>query len=317
MVLKQLMYIAALAREQHFGRAARSCNVSQPTLSAAIRQLEQELNVPIVARGQRFVGFTPEGECVLDYARRILADCDAMRHDLGQLREGITGRLRLGVIPTALPIISGLTAPFRARYPSVTIAVLSLNSIEIQRGLDSFDLDVGITYLDNEPLERVRTMPLYREEYMLLLPADGRFADRTSVTWRDASVEPLCLLTPDMQNRRIIDEIFRSIGRQPRPVIETNEILNLCSYASSGHGSSIVPKVLLQIFGLPDGTHALPLVEPDATRTVGLTVADRATTSPLVRGMLVAAESFGIVPAFTEPGWRRDEPPTGLSAEAK
>src|ERR1041385_1866595 len=106
MVIKQLMYVAALARERHFGRAAESCNVSQPTLSAAVRQLEEELGAPIVERGQRFAGFTPEGECVLEYAKRILSECDALKQDLGRLRQGLIGRLRLGVMPTAQPVVS-------------------------------------------------------------------------------------------------------------------------------------------------------------------------------------------------------------------
>src|SRR5579885_784875 len=115
MVLKQLIYVAALARERHFGRAAKSCHVSQPTLSAAIRQLEEELGAPIVRRGHRFNGFTPEGESVLEYAKRIVADCNALRQDVGKARGGLIGRLRLGAIPTALPIVAMLTAPFRAK----------------------------------------------------------------------------------------------------------------------------------------------------------------------------------------------------------
>src|SRR5579885_1871434 len=208
MVLKQLMYVAALARERHFGRAARSCHVSQPTLSAAIRQLEEELGTPIVRRGHRFNGFTAEGESVLQYAKRIIADCTALRQDVAQVRGGLTGRLRLGAIPTAQPIISMLTAPFRAKHPLVTIAVLSMNSQQIQRGIDDLELDAALTYLDNEPVERVKTLRLYAEEYVLLTPEHGPFVDRTAVTWAEAAEQPLCLLTPDMQNRRIIDGIF-------------------------------------------------------------------------------------------------------------
>jgi DNA-binding transcriptional LysR family regulator len=292
MVLRQLIYLAALAREQHFGRAAASCNVSQPTLSTAIRQLEDELGVPIVERGHRFAGFTPEGQCVLDYAKRILAEFDEMRQDLGKLSHGLIGRLRLGAIPTVLPIVSLIIAPFHARYPLVTIAVLSHTSAEIQRGIDNFEIEAGLTYLDNEPLEHVRSMPLYREEYILLTPTPGPFPERDSVTWREAAEVPLCLLTPDMQNRRIIDGIFRSVGRQPHPRLETNSIFNLCSEVSAGHWSSVMPKSLLQVFGLPEATRALPLVEPETTRTIGLIISERDPPSPLARSMFTLLDSF-------------------------
>ena len=289
MVIRQLVYLSALAREKHFGRAAASCHVSQPTLSAAIRQLEAELGAPIVERGHRFNGFTAEGQVVLDYAKRIIADTEGLRQDLGRLKDGLIGRLRLGAIPTVLPVVSLITGAYYPRYPLVTIAVLSRTSIEIQRGMDNFELDVGLTYLDNEPLEHVRTAPLYREEYILLTPEKGPFAGRDTVTWTEAAEVPLCLLTPDMQNRRIVDGIFRSIGRQPRPALETNSIFNLCSSVSAGPWSSIMPKALLQVFGMPEATHALRLVEPETTRTIGMIIADRDPPSPLARSLFAMA----------------------------
>lgn len=109
MQLRQLEYLVALARERHFVRAAAACYVSQPSLSAAIRRLEHELGVPIVRRGRRYEGLTTEGEVVLAWAHRILAEGDALRQELSALRDGLTGTLRLGVVPTALPAASLLT----------------------------------------------------------------------------------------------------------------------------------------------------------------------------------------------------------------
>jgi DNA-binding transcriptional LysR family regulator len=317
MVIKQLIYLAALAREQHFGRAARSCHISQPTLSAAIRQLEEEFGAPIVERGHRFNGFTAEGLCMLDYAKRILADCEALRQDIGKLKDGLLGRLRFGAIPTALPVVSLVTAPFHARFPLVTIAVMSHTSIEIQRGIDDFQVDVGLTYLDSEPLERVRTTPLYREEYILLTPQGGPFTGRDCVTWAEAAEAPLCLLTPEMQNRRIIDGIFRSIDRAPKPTVETNSIFNLCSHVSTGHWSSVMPKALLQFFGLPAGTFALPLVEPETTRTLGLIIADREPAPPLARSLFALTGSLDVEGAIARNFEQsaRLQPPRAVTAE--
>jgi DNA-binding transcriptional LysR family regulator len=285
MVLRQLEYLVALAREKHFGRAALACNVSQPTLSAAIRQLEDDLGAPIVERGHKFLGLTAQGRLALDHAHRILAEADALRGGLRDMDKGLSGRLRLGAIPTALPIVSQLTGPFHARFPDVFITVLSQTSQEIQQGIDDFELDAGLTYLDNEPLDNVLTKPIYHEEYVFLTPAAGPYAQRRKISWREAAQAPLCLLTPDMQNRRIIDGIFRSVGAQPTPSVETNSIFNLCSHANSGLWSSIAPRQLLQFFGIPRQTRAIELVAPSARRTIGLIMSSRLPAPPLARNL--------------------------------
>ena len=285
MVLRQLEYLAALARERHFGRAAQACHVTQPTLSAAIRLLEDDLGAPIVERGHRFVGLTAQGRLVLEHAHRILAEADNLRRGLDEIDKGLSGRLRIGAIPTALPIVSQLTGPFTAKFPGVTVAVLSLNSQEIERRIEDFELDVGLTYLDAEPIERVKAKPVCVEEYVFLTSSRGIFADRTQISWSEAAAAPLCLLTPDMQNRRIIDGIFRSVGSRPDPAVETNSIFNLVSHVAAGQWSAIVPRQLLRFFGLPLGTRALDLVEPTTSRTIGLVMSDREPPSPLARNL--------------------------------
>ncbi|WNJ90881.1 LysR family transcriptional regulator [Bosea sp. 685] len=287
MIIRQLIYLDALAREKHFRRAAEACHVSQPTLSAAIVQLEEELGVLIVERGRRFQGLTKEGEVVLAHARRILAEADMMKESIAELKEGVSGRIRLGAIPTALPMIAHITAPFSSRYPAVSLTVLSLTSNEIQDRIDNFELDVGLTYLDNEPLDRVISKPIYQESYVLLTREDGPLGGQETISWAEAGELKLCLLTADMQNRRIIDGIFRSVGLAPRPAIETNSIFNLCSHAGIQGVSSIVSLQLLEFFGVPLGTKALPLVEPETRRTIGLIVADRQPFAPLARNLLM------------------------------
>ena len=94
-MLDKLEYLMALARERHFGRAADACGVTQPTLSAGIKQLEETLGVLLVQRGSRFIGFTPEGERTLDWARRIVGDARAMREEIKALKHGLTGQLRI------------------------------------------------------------------------------------------------------------------------------------------------------------------------------------------------------------------------------
>jgi len=289
MLVKHLTYLIALARERHFGRAAEACGVSQPALSAAIRQIEGELGVRIVARSRRFNGFTPEGELVLDRAQRLVHDFDALRQDLSVLKRALAGRIRLGAIPAALPIVGLLTTPFCNQHPSVSIHIQSLSSKEIQRGIDTFDLDLGLTYLDNEPLIRVRTQPIYHDRFVFITHERRTLDARTTMSWREAAQEKLCLLSSDMQNRRIIDRAFEASGEKPNPIIEANGLIALLSHVRLGDWSSIVPQSLLLLTGLSDGLRALPMVDPAPNHSVGLVYPDRDPVSGLISAFIATA----------------------------
>jgi DNA-binding transcriptional LysR family regulator len=171
MDIRQLQYLVALAREKHFTRAAQACHVTQPTLSGRIRQLEQELGVPIVERGQRFHGFTTDGERVLKWAHAILDNWSSLQKEIETLRNtsgSLSGRLSVGVIPSALPMAGLITKAIRDRPPGIELTILSQSSIEILRNLEDFSVDVGLTYLDNEPVEGMRSEAIYMERYAAL-----------------------------------------------------------------------------------------------------------------------------------------------------
>ncbi len=181
-MIDKLEFLLALARERHFGRAAESCGITQPTFSAGIKQLENQFGLLLVQRGSRFGGFTPEGERVLEWARRIVGDTRAMKQEIDSLKRGLVGHLRIAVIPSALPMVAQLTTPYRARHQNVRFTVLSRTSIEILQMLDDLEIDAGISYLDNEPLGRVTTVPIFREQYRLVTSKNDRYGDRESVT---------------------------------------------------------------------------------------------------------------------------------------
>jgi DNA-binding transcriptional LysR family regulator len=285
-MIDRLEFFIALARAQHFGRAAEELGITQPTLSAAIKALEDQLGVMLVKRGSRFQGLTAEGEQVLVWARRITGDARTMKEEMRAARHGLSGRIRIAAIPTALAMIPRLTTPFREHHPGVTFSVLSRTSIEVLTLLGNFDIDVGITYLDNEPLGRVVSVPLYSERYQLITAAGTRFSDRQSVTWAEVSGLPLCLLTPDMQNRRIIDQHLAEAGSVARPTLESNSMIVLFSHIRTGKWSSIMPLNLAETFGFAEPIRAIPIVEPDARHVVGLVAADRQPHTPLVAALL-------------------------------
>ncbi len=288
-MIDKLEFILALAREKHFGRAAEACGVTQPTLSAGVKQIEENFGVLLVNRGSRFQSFTPEGERVLDWARRIVGDARAMREEVHALKHGLTGRLRIAAIPTTLAMVEKLTTPYRARHPNVQFTIYSRNSLEILDLLENLEIDAGITYVENEPLGRVGTVPLYRERYRLLTSSDAPLGNRDSVTWAEVAQVPLCLLTPDMQNRRIIDHLLKSAGSEARPTLESNSMILLYSHVRTGRWASVMPAKIADTLGLTDTIRAIPITNPEAVQTIGLVVPSREPMTPITAALVAEA----------------------------
>jgi DNA-binding transcriptional LysR family regulator len=290
MILRHLEYLSALARERHFARAAAACGVTQSTLSAGIKQMEESLGVLLVERRQRFLGLTPEGEKALEWAQHVIADFGGLQQHLAQSRSGLSGQLKIGAIPVTLPVVGLLTTPFAKQHRRIRAVVRSLTSVEIQRGIDDISLDVGITYLDNEPLARVRRFRLYTEHYVLLTRLRSDEKDRRTISWAEAARRPLCLLTPDMQNRRIVDMHFREAGADVQAVIETNSMVTLWSHIRFGHWSAVVPQTFLLLMDSMAGLAALRLVEPNASHAMGIVASERDPLPPLTRAFLDTAK---------------------------
>lgn len=293
-MIDKLEMFLALAKEQHFGRAAEVVGVTQPTLSAAIKQLEEQLGVMLVLRGSRYGGLTPEGKRVLEWARQIVGDTRTMKEELRAAKQGLSGNVRLAVIPTALTAVSQLTASFARAHPNVRFTVLSATSIDILKQLEDLAIDAGISYLDNEPLGRVVTVPLYSERYVLVVRADAPQAGLVSIGWADLGSLPLCLLTPDMQNRRIIGGHLAETGVTVAPAIETNSTIVLISHVLSGGWATILPVKAAEVF-LTSPLRAIPIVDPDAHHAVGLIAPYREPHTPVLAALLTEARRMAEV----------------------
>ncbi len=291
MIARKYLYLIALAKERHFGRAAAACHVSTSTLSAAIRDLEAEVGVAVVERGQNFTGLTPEGLRVLEYAQRMAAVAEALRQDLASLQGGLTGQLRLGVIPTALTRVAELTASFARRHPQVTILVRSMATPDILQALRSFELDGGIVYSESGNDADLAFQPMWVEGHVLITGAD-RFPGRASIGWSDAAELPLCLLTPDMQNRKIIDKVFAELGHPVTPRLETNSILGMLAQICAGAWSGIAPRAVLDMIGAPPGIRGLDLVDPTVAWATGLITLSHEPLAPMAAALREEARSL-------------------------
>jgi DNA-binding transcriptional LysR family regulator len=279
-LLGSLKYLVALDEHKHFGRAAQACHITQPALSNALRAMEKEFGCAIVLRGRSYVGLTPEGVRVLGSARRMLHEHERLRQDLDSGADDPRGGLRIGCIPTAMPIAARFAARLQARHAGITPAVLSLSSPEIEAGLESLSLDLGLGYTDRLRTQglHLRVVPQYTEHYFLVRRRDPERSGQShppfgpAIAWAEAARLPLCLLTPDMHNRTLVDGAFAIAGVVVQPVMETNSIVTLALSAANGVVCSVMPGALVAAFRDQHGLEALPLMRPEMRTPVGFMV---------------------------------------------
>jgi DNA-binding transcriptional LysR family regulator len=295
MFIRQLEYLVTLAREKHFAKAAEACHVSQPALSSAIRSLEKELGIMIVQRGRRFIGFTIEGERVLVWAQQTLASLSNMREDASVSKSSMTGMLRIGAIPTTATVAAFLTAPCHAAYPNIRFSVSTLSAEAIVTQLDQYELDLGLTYMDDRVLDGFEALPLFEERFVLLANRNAKL--EASLTWEQAARLPLCLLTGKMRNRQVIDAAFRRAGVKPDVVLETDSLFSLYAHVSDAGLVSVVPHSLLNYLDLSHRVQARPLM-PQVTRAIGLIARNRPTLAPITAAVWEIARQLNLQALF-------------------
>jgi len=268
--LKDLEFLSSLARHGHFARAAEDCGVSQPAFSMRIRKMEERLDAAIVKRGNRFLGFTPEGEALVRHARKIMDSMKLLEEDFRSAGGEITGKLAVGVVPTAVGFAADTVHKLRSTHPGIVVRVQTASALAIQQGLENGVFDAGITYGEGVSPEMMRVEHLYDEAYLLLSPKN--LAPRASGTasWEEAAQLPLSLLEPGMQNRRILDLVFRDVGVVPTVVAETGEFTSSMLMAANGMAATVIPEGLANSLGKMPGAVALPLTDPVVQKDVSL-----------------------------------------------
>ena len=288
-LFQQLEYLIALAKERHFGRAATVCNVSQPTLSVGISRLERELGTSIVLRGRRFEDFTDEGRRVIAWAHRIIAERDELLADVGRMRGSLTVMARVGAIPTSVPACPLLSVRFLQDNPAASIRIEANSSREIAKRLADFDIDAGLTYLDDETPPGSRRIELYRERYVLLAPETHPIMQQDEVRWSEAAKLRLCALTSAMRNRRIINANMAADGAVFQPVVEADTVGALYAHLASADLATVASHAWLHAFGVRPGLAARPLRHNEKGPAVGLIVQGREPKSIVAEALVAAA----------------------------
>jgi len=274
-LLSSLRYLVALNEHKHFGRAARACHITQPALSNALRVLETEFNVVIVNRDRAFAGLTPEGERVLASAQLMLHEHAILQQELKSENNIPRGAVQLGAVPTAVPIVARFAAMLQAKYPGIVPVVLSMSSRALEQGLEDLSLDLALGYTDRMVLKgnRLVAWPQYVEHYFLLRRATNPNCEQLKIgsklKWSEAAKLPLCLLTPDMHNRTIVDAAFTTAGSSVVPAMQTNSISTMVLSVVAGSVCSILPGALVGTVRGYRGLEALPLVAPEVRTPIG------------------------------------------------
>jgi DNA-binding transcriptional LysR family regulator len=264
--------------------------VSQPALSTSIAKLERELSVTLINRGQNFEGLTPEGERLVVWAKRVLAEHDALKAEAAAMRSGISATLRLGTGPTVSTTAALPVAAFCALHPLARVKVCSrLSSTELLRQLRDFELDAAIAHFGPDDQSGLEVVPLYDEQYVLLVSGEQLVSAARTITWAEAAQLPLALLTPDMRFRQFIDKAFASVGAVAAPQVETDSVASLYAHVATGAWASVVPHTWLRAMPVTGAARAIRLVEPDTRAQISMAIHAATPGSVAARAFLNVA----------------------------
>ncbi|GBQ77124.1 LysR family transcriptional regulator [Acetobacter malorum] len=299
MFLRQLTYLIALDRCRHFSRAAESCGVSQPALSAGIRQLENELGITIIQRNRRFYGLTEEGKRVLVWARQTLAALDGLKQEAAFAQDIAGGSLSIGVMPPAIQVVPLLLECFRAAVPALHVEVKVYSSTDITRMLREHNLQLGIMYLDQLPADGVfEARALYAEQHVLAAAASVPLPAGKHCSWAEIASLPLCLLSRNMRSRQLVDAGFRDADVTPTVMLETDALELLHAELLGGRLASILP-----VAALPErvGLSGLQLrrINGCASPDVGLVRLTQPNTSMLLTRLWDVAQTLNVADIYS------------------
>lgn len=281
--VRHLRFFVSLASERHFGRAAAACNVSQPALSMAIRRLESELGVRLVERGSGgTIGLTDAGAALVERARETVRGVDGITAEASRLQGRLTATLRLGAVPTAVAAAPALVAPLLRRHPGVRVEVRTAPSDALVAGVLRHELDAALVY-DEVRHAGLQVEPMYRERFVLVSDADED-GSVEEIPWRSVGERSLCLLTPEMQHRVILDAALRTAGVAAVPRVEADSFSLLLGFVRQGW-PTVLGHTWLLGQRLPAGVRARPIVDPVIEPAIALISVAAGPPAPVCRAL--------------------------------
>lgn len=270
MTLTELRYVVAVADARHFGRAAERCHVSQPSLSASVAKLEQELGVRIFERGKRGAGLTPAGEEVVAQARKALEEAARVKAVAQQGRNPLKGVLRLGVIHTIAPyVLPELVAALSKAAPQMPLDIEENTTASLDRMLRAGELDAVLLALPYEA-PGIEVQALYDEPFKVAVPRGHPLARRKSIAVEELDTDELLLLPSGHCLRDQVLEACREFSRPPPPGRQGNSLETLRSMVASGAGITVLPETALAARYANPLVKVVDFAEPVPMRRVAL-----------------------------------------------
>ena len=266
MNLRTLRYLVALERHRHFGHAADACFVSQPTLSAQIKKLEEELGVQLVERRHRKVLLTPVGTEVARRAARILQEADEVVELARSRQDPMAGQVRLGLIPTLAPyLLPHVVKPLKKQYPELRCLLYEFQTLVLLERLDRGELDAAVLALP-VPLEGLEHAELFDEPFLAALAHDPPHAGARSLTLDALRGETLLLLDDGHCLRDQALEVCSRIDVHEYHDLRATSLETLRQMVSAGLGVTLLPALAQRA---DDTVQTVPL-DPQPTRTIAM-----------------------------------------------
>jgi LysR family hydrogen peroxide-inducible transcriptional activator len=287
MNLRDLRYLVALADERHFGRAAERCHVSQPTLSAQIRKLELYLGVPLVERQPKGAALTPIGRQVVERARRLLQESDAILELAEASRDPLAGQLRIALIPTVGPYLLPRVAPALQRdLPKLKLLLYEYQTGPLLERLRAGDIDVGVLALPVVPMDGLDSTVLYEEPFALAVPHTHRLAARKRVDVDDLRDETLLLLEDGHCLRDQALEVCSRVDVHEAQDYRATSLETLRQMVAAGHGVTLLPELAIAApIGATPGLEVRPFDAPPPSRTIGAVWRKSTTRGPAIEAI--------------------------------
>lgn len=295
MDIKQLIYLCNLEKERHFGRAAEASFVSQPTLSMRLKNLERELDLALINRGNNFEGFTAEGERVLAWAREIVSVYQGLKMEVASLKRGVGGVLRIGTVPQSSIALPQMLTAVSRRYPELDFQISLFSADRLVEALHAHAVDVGIGFFELALLQewQFQVAQLTEQGVELLFHPQHfpQLVGETPLTPDSLAALPLCLAESSRYFRRYLDAHFRAANITPWVKVESSSILQQVQSVFTGLGCAIVPRGSL----MAEMTPALRLrtiVLPPMQRCAAIVVAQAGKVTPLAQNFFEAAQQW-------------------------
>ena len=286
MNLRDLKYLVALADTRHFGKAAERCFVSQPTLSAQIKKLEDYLGVALVERQPRNVALTPAGQEVVERARRVIRDTDDIV-DLAQLsRDPLAGKLRIGLIPTIGPyLLPHVMLKLRKALPKLQVLLFEYQTRVLLQKLRAGEIDMGVLALPVDE-DGFDTCELYEEPFLVAVPAGHRFAEQKTVKPNELNGEKLLLLEDGHCLRDQALEVCSLLSVDEETDFRATSLETLRQMVGSGLGITLLPKLAAEgPFAASKTLVTKPFANPQPGRTVGTVWRRSSTRRPAIEAV--------------------------------